>query len=186
MRKWITFTLLFLSFTVASLAQDTPAAEIFGGYSYLRLNDTGPEGDASANLNGWNASVAINANRWAGFVADFGGYYQTNEEFEAKLKIHSFLFGPRFTARMDRISPFAQVLFGASRFSANSIETNEEYSAGTDFTVSFGGGVDIAVNDMLSIRPAQFEYVGLKDNEIDKFSNSFRYSAGIVIRLGSR
>lgn len=186
MKRLMVFTLLFLAFTVAAMAQDTPAAEIFGGYSYFRLNNTGPEGTDDVSLNGWNASLAINANRWAGFVADFSGYYDTNTELDAKLKIHSFLFGPRFTARMDRISPFVQVLFGASRFSANSIDTDEEYAAGTNFALAFGGGVDIAVNDTLTIRPAQFEYVGIKDEDDGEFGNNFRYSAGIVIRLGSR
>jgi hypothetical protein len=86
------------------MAQEYPAGELFGSYSYFR-----PEG-GDANFHGWNASIAGNLNHWFGLVADFSGHYATETvsvpgPFErpvgakADASIHTFLFGPRFSFR---------------------------------------------------------------------------------------
>jgi hypothetical protein len=73
---------------LAALAQDAPKAEVFAGYSYgnyemiagassISSTATTISGAPSARLglNGWNASVAANMNRWFSFATDFSGYY---------------------------------------------------------------------------------------------------------------
>ena len=77
---------------VGMWAQDAPRAEVFGGYSYQRV-------DGGINLNGWNASLAGNYNKWLDLVADFSGQYGTFDS-------HSFLFGPQISYRGDeRFTP---------------------------------------------------------------------------------
>ncbi len=69
MRKLVSF---FGFLVIASLALPLSAhaqkAELFGGYSYVRL-DTSP---GSENFNGWNASLDVNTFKILGFKADFG------------------------------------------------------------------------------------------------------------------
>src|SRR5947208_12930492 len=66
---------LLLFTTSLAVAQDTPKFEVFGGYSYASASKTLTLGRSRPNLNGWNASVAGNFNRWIGIVGDFSGYY---------------------------------------------------------------------------------------------------------------
>jgi hypothetical protein len=83
--------------SLPSLAQTTPKAEIFGGFSYLNYEvisanlPTGTQTVPSSggtvtpvqtvsftprmNLFGWNGSVTANVLPWFGFTTDFGGDY---------------------------------------------------------------------------------------------------------------
>src|SRR5712691_5849286 len=72
---------LFLILSLPALAQESPsapAAELYAGYAYGRLN-TGlvTANDQQHNLNGWNAQVAANLNHWLGLVFDYSGYTGT-------------------------------------------------------------------------------------------------------------
>ena len=70
MRKILLGSIFILVVPFAALAQPKyPAAEVFGGYSYLRAH---PE---DINLNGWNASVTGNVTDWFGVEGDFSGHY---------------------------------------------------------------------------------------------------------------
>ena len=64
MKKLLLVAVLLLGFSVMAVAQDTPVVEIFGGYSYFRPDTQ--EDDFDLNMHGWNASVAINGNKYAG------------------------------------------------------------------------------------------------------------------------
>ena len=78
MKRLILFTVLLFCFSAMAVAQGVPRFELFGGYSYVRCDtEEFSRGslDEGCNMNGWNASVAVNANKWAGIVFDFGGYY---------------------------------------------------------------------------------------------------------------
>ena len=184
MKRFVVFSILLLGFSAVAVAQDTPAAEVFGGYSYLRC-DTGSD-DISCNLNGWNGSAAFNVNQTFGVVADFGGYYGTVEDV-VKMKLHSFMFGPKFAFRSnEKVTPFVQALFGGIR-SKFEIEGEGSFSE-TDLAMAFGGGLDINVSDRIAIRPVQFEYVPVRvsDEVSSDWSHNLRYSAGIVFKLGKR
>lgn len=88
------------------MGQETPKAELFGGYSY-----------AGGGSNGFDASIAVNVNNWLGLVGDVGGQYSTftDQGFTEKIRSHSFLVGPRFSARQKRVVPFVHALFGVSK-----------------------------------------------------------------------
>jgi opacity protein-like surface antigen len=173
MKKLVLVMMLLLSFSVMAAAQDAPALEVFGGYSFLRC-DTGSD-DIACNLSGWSGSAAINANRYIGGLIEFSGNYGTvNEE---TLRIHSLLVGPRFTYRMEKVTPFAQMLLGVVRENAADSLTNR-------FGMTFGGGIDVNITDRIAIRPVQAEYYTIKVQ--NEFTKNFRYSAGVVIKLGDR
>jgi opacity protein-like surface antigen len=178
--KRVTFVAVFLLFisAIAAAAEDAPQAEIFGGYSYLRC-DTG-DSSISCNLNGWNASVAFNAAKYFGIVADFGGAYGTvnNTDF----KMHSFLFGPKFAVRKEKVTPFAQALFGAANTKKSA--SGVSLSSKNDFAMSLGGGLDLNAIKKITIRVAQAEYLMTRSG--GESFNHFRFSVGVVFKLGNR
>jgi opacity protein-like surface antigen len=180
MKRVMLVAVLLLSISaIAAAADDFPKAEVFGGYSFVRCNP-GYTNDTSCNLNGWNASVAFNANKGFGFVADFGGAYGSVEPYagyNVDLKIHSFLFGPKVAMRTEKITPFAQALFGVSH-----TKYSDDDNTYADFTMALGGGLDLNVHKNMAVRLAQAEYITTQVSGV-RF-NHFRYSAGVVFQLG--
>ncbi|MFB3916690.1 MAG: outer membrane beta-barrel protein [Terriglobales bacterium] len=188
-----------------SLAQEgTPKAEIFGGYSYMRFQprfsvlgiDVTPD---SANLNGWNASLTGNFNRFFGITADFAGHYGSptigfggiglpGSLASADVSNYTFLFGPQVGLRTGKLRPFAHALFGAGHikvspnvlgFSLGSLGLSD---SDTSWAMALGGGVDYALGDTFSVRFAQLDWT--RTNFFDTNQNHFRYSGGIVLNLG--
>jgi hypothetical protein len=162
----------------AKAQDETPKAELYAGYNYVRVSDLG----TSFNFNGGSGQFAYNANDWLGLVADFGGYY-TSDGFHAG--VLSYLFGPRINFRghgfrgHGNVTPFAQVLFGG----AHSIDT----APLTAFAMTVGGGVDFKISEHFAIRPVQAEYFLTKFTDgANNRQNNFRYGAGIVFRFGTR
>lgn len=183
MKKFLLAAVLVLGFSVMAVAQDTPVAEIFGGYSYVHP-DTADE-DFDLNMNGWNISVAFPGNKYLGFVADFGGVHKSfdYDDVEVNARLHTIMFGPKFTARMGKVTPFAQALFGYARMTA---ESAREFPllGENNFGYALGGGIDIDLTDMVAVRPVQLDYLAIKSR--GDISNNFRYSAGVVLKLGKR
>jgi opacity protein-like surface antigen len=152
-----------LCLPLAAAAQETPKAEVFGGYSYFR-------GDLDANFHGWHSSVAGNLNNWFGVTGDVSGHYVEN------VNLHLFLFGPRFSYRKgDRVTPFAQTLVGAVRLGGADFDN-------TAFAWAAGGGFDINVSKRVAVRVIDANYILLRDNGIS--AHNGRLSTGIVFRLG--
>jgi len=93
-------------------AQSVPIAEVFGGYSHVW--------QSKEHIPGWNASGAINANRWFGILADFSGHYYPETGFANFLRSETsqsdsyrILFGPQFSFRAVRkITPRFHALLG--------------------------------------------------------------------------
>jgi len=170
---------VFLICNLAVFAQDAPKAEIFAGFSYANYelipgtsSFSNPEetisGSPSARLGlfGWDASVAVNMNRWFSFATDFSGYYSgsststtTKETIclpscttttivntAARPKIHNFLFGPQFSYPAGKIRPFAHFLLGGLH---SEITRSESITGGTGFIVgipvSVGSGIEFAM-----------------------------------------
>lgn len=182
--------LLVLTFVNLPLAaQETPKVEIFGGYSYNNFDEFG-----TINLNGWNAAVSWNANRWLSFVGDFSGHYGTEQltitiapdppiQLRIRRAQHTFLLGPRFSFRLDkRFTPFVHTLFGVARFRRESTPSSFFGFKETGLGVSLGGGIDVNVNNRLAVRVIQADLQILRTDIISP--HNFRYSAGLVFRFG--
>ena len=190
-------------------AQDFPKAELFGGYSY---GNFGPlvNGASRNTVNGWNASLGVNLNRWFGLVSDFGGHYGG---FSAVLpnppnlcvpagcvrisisendKYHNFLFGPQFSMRSKRATPFVHALFGGSRLNRSGTETLtipppavsppvfKISTSSMNFTFAGGGGVDYKLTEKLAWRvQADYLAIGVPYRTL----NSVRVSTGLVFHF---
>jgi hypothetical protein len=152
------------------LAQETPKAELFGGYQY-----THAEGQ---DLNGWNASIAGNLNNWFGVAADFSGAYKTISG--VSVKAHTYTFGPVFSYRAnDRITPFAHVLVGGVHLSGSGFGLSGSTNG---FAIQAGGGADLKINNRFAVRLAQVDWEGFHANGTWS-SKDVRVSTGIVVRF---
>ena len=175
MKRWAWFAvaILAVAFARPAMAQsdDLSKVEAFGGYSYVHVSDRG----VSGNGNGGSGAVSYNVTPMIGVVADFGGYTGSAHGFDGN--IISYMFGPRVSYHTGKLTPFAQALFGGSRFSASGTSEN-------DFSLAVGGGVDYALTSHFSVRPIQAEYYMTKFSDgANNRQNNFRYSAGIVYRF---
>ncbi len=152
---------------LSGFAQDTPKVDLFGGYSYLR---GGPGfGLPSGNASGWEAALTYNWNNWLSLKADIDGHYCCEQT------MHNFLFGPQFTLKRGKLTPFVHGLVGFSY--------GTSFGGFSDTTLAFagGGGLDVKVKDKISIRLFQADYVGTR--YVDATQNHFRLSAGLVFHF---
>ena len=174
---------------IASAQSDTPKAEVFGGYSYLRVNPG--SGAPGINANGGSDSFSYNPNAWLGIVGDFGGYHAS--PFGVSANVISYLFGPKVAFRRGSVTPFVQALFGGARISANGggcagtlskVRPQGIIGCGSGSTNAFatalGGGVDWNATPHVGIRLVQAEYVMTRF--FSATQNNVRVSTGVVFR----
>jgi outer membrane protein OmpA-like peptidoglycan-associated protein len=172
--------------------QGTPAAELFAGYSYLRFNPR-INGSQTFDNHGGTASLAGNVNRWLGLVADFGIYHVSGDlQPGSSGKAYTYLFGPRFSHRGERWTPFASVLFGAARMSVDSstpIAGSSNFFNNSvhknAFASAFGAGFDRKLSKHVAWRVVQAEYLLTKFQDgNNNLQNNLRLASGLVFRFG--
>jgi opacity protein-like surface antigen len=171
----------------ASAQEEAPKVEIFGGYSYLRA-DSGNTGLDDVSMHGFNTSLAGNITKQIGIVGEFSRFTKSQSfsdpvigQLTADLRVTTYLFGPRVTFLRGKADPFVHALFGGAHARA---EISGAPASDSGFAFALGGGLDVKVNDNFAIRVAQVDYLG--DKVADEMGNNFRFSVGVVIRLGKR
>ncbi len=206
MRHVVGIISLVLLLPFAAPAQKAPKFEVFGGYSYFLVRGYATEGGLfppgsgstqgaslafpSFGLNGWDASVAFNVTRWLGAVADVGGQYGMPTESVGGMPViiamreHHFLFGPRFSSRNGRWTPFVHALFGGAHASVTIGAPEVLVPIGivqTKFAMAVGGGVDVRVYRRFGVRLAQIDW--LMTQFAGGRQQNLRVAGGLVIRL---
>lgn len=177
-RLWLSrplWLVLLLVTAASSPAQDTPVAEVAGGYSALYILK-----GFTIWMNGANGSAAINANDWFGIAGDFGVYHGYPSK---SLTGETFTGGPRFSYRkLNHVVPFAQALFGGSHFSTSSGGIT---GGGSQFAFALGGGADIGLGSRqkLALR-LEGDYFGLRSS--GSTTDAARLGIGIVYRIGQK
>ena len=170
MRNILGLILLFLLSSLASLAQDFPRAEVFGGYQYTRQQST--------NMSGWNASLTGNYTHWLGLTGDFSGAY--NSSGSVHFRSYSYTFGPTVASRANEtFTPFAHALFGGFHQAVD--VAGSSVGTANGFALILGGGVDAKITPLLAARLGQFDWMSFHAS--GGSSNIFRYSGGIVVRF---
>jgi hypothetical protein len=164
-------------FTTLASAQ-IPKGNAFFGYSYLRTDLTS---GTHSNLNGWNGSLEGKFLPWIGIVADLSGHYGTAQfpgtcpspcTITGDARIYSFIFGPRVSVSVGKITPFAHALFGASHISA--------VSSDTSIASAYGGGLDYHLVPLVNWR---FQADLLHTSFFNDKQNNVRLSTGIVLHF---
>ena len=152
--------------------------EVFGGYSYRRLDSTGFI--ANLNMNGWEASATVGLYRWLSAEAGINGHYAspTVAGVPVKVREHSFLAGPRLSVQVRRLTPFAHALFGVTHLSTEVLANKDGENA---FTMAYGGGLDVKVAPHVAVRLGQADYLNTRFTRTGR--NDFRFSTGLVLRF---
>jgi outer membrane protein OmpA-like peptidoglycan-associated protein/opacity protein-like surface antigen len=176
-----------------------PHLEGFVGYSFVDFHVQGP---GTYHFNGGSASLAYNLNNWFGLVGDFGGYHTgdcvdgpycyppTTLKSQYHTILSTYMFGPRFSYRRGRVTPFAQALFGAAHgtdfygFSGSSSSSLTINSVSSNaFAWAAGAGVDVRLNKWISWRAIQTEYLMTRFSNFNDthHENALRVSSGLVL-----
>ena len=184
---------LFLFFSSAVSAQETPKSDVFVGYQWLNpgatvpqpfLPPTSPLGIKAPSMGkGFGASYTYNLNKVLGLEGDFGhnwndfGYVSTLSA------------GPKLTWRQDNVDLFIHGLAGYNRFAENGINPKN------GFGLIAGGGMDLKVIKQLSIRVFEADYVWAVHHFDDEVASPFsslerpsfkgaRLRSGLVFNFG--
>jgi opacity protein-like surface antigen len=190
MNKLLFVLAMLLALPILASAQELPRSEIFGGYSYMRLD---ADNQTDQDLNGFNLSYTYNFNSFLGATAEFSAFFGTTQVASGLTTTtvdqdnYFYLFGPKFTFRgNERFTPFAHVLLGAVTQDVNSqVVTGVATTNNTQFAMALGGGLDVSVTERISLRAIQADYV-LTRLVANTNQNNIRASAGFVLKLGEQ
>jgi len=165
---------LFL-FCLSAKAQETPAWELSGGYSYLESNVSG----SYFGLQGGGGAITQNLNSWFGGRAEVNAYHGV--ESGTTVSVVTANYGPVFSYRkFDRFTPFANAQFGVIHGSQGYLGISQ---SAFKFGMVGGGGVDFNLNQQLAVR-------GEADYLLSRFyglqQNSLTFGVSLVFRLGRK
>ena len=164
-----------LLFCVSAKAQETPAWEIYGGYTFVRAN----LGGTSFNLNGGGAAADQNLNDWFGGRVEFNAFGGTVEG--ENVAVQTITYGPVFSYRkFDRLTPFAHLQLGAVHANAGFLGISQP---AFKFALSGGGGAEYALNERVAIR-VQGDY--LMTRFLNARQDNIQVTAGLVVRIGTK
>jgi outer membrane protein OmpA-like peptidoglycan-associated protein len=179
--------------------QGTPGGELFLGFSYVWFNtNTGPKPAKTSEsfdfLPGGEGSITGNINNWFGLTAEGSGY-ELHDVGGVSAQMFTFMFGPKFSARHGRWTPFIHGLAGGARLTtgtpAPGFVGDTKFFAGSRlpfhqnaFAADAGLGVDFNATRHLAIRFFQGDYLYTKFHDLrDNHQNNVRASGGIVWRF---
>lgn len=187
---------IFLAFAVGVVvvlvpssaeAQDNPAAEIFGGYSYFRF-DPG-EGFDHVDGHGWTLDVTGNLNPRVGITVDVAGYYKSVDFFSitgggtVDLNMYTFMVGPQI--KLFKKGPLSSSLRIVAGGAHGGGELESGVGAGFTTETVFAASIGAAYDIRLGKRAAWRIYPSYL---LTQFGNgnqgNFRFSTGIVFYLG--
>jgi opacity protein-like surface antigen len=190
MKKMFGLVVLLALSSLPALAQDTPKLEVGGGYAYRMWNtDAVDSPSVRFNMNGWDANANYNVTNKVGLALDVTAT-RTGAE-DATQWVYSFLAGPRFyPLGHHKLTPFVHAMAGAGMYKLNLSEAQGgpfSYSQ-TRLVYGFGGGIDASVTSRIAIRVGEVDYErsAFTIEQDLPVQNNFRFSAGVVIHLGSK
>jgi opacity protein-like surface antigen len=179
--------------TLAAPAQQFPRWEGFGGFSYANVN-LGPQAavfnPSNRNYDGFDLSFSFNPHPNIRLLADVGFQFGKTTANPPPMfsKIHlqstEALFGPQFTLRRRRITPFANALVGVTntRLQGQAGTFYEDLIRSNNLTLGLGGGLDVNVTRSVAIRTLQAEYLPIRRS--GTWQTTYTLDTGIVFRLG--
>jgi len=189
MRKLVSVVILMFGFCLAAAAaEDAPTVEVYGGVSFLHIDDNGL-GAPKRNFAGWDSEFQYNVTKLLGVTADIGGNYGRVQPSFANSHTYTYVFGPTFSIRKEHATIFAHALFGENTISKNVITGGSDASP-TDsaFSMLWGGGIDVKVNQRFAVRLAQLDWLYTRHDLTEiggkAFQNNIRLTGGVIINFG--
>ncbi len=164
-----------------------PKANVYLGYSYNRFNvgQGYSVQNQSNNVNGYEFTGEGKVFPFLGVVGDISSYFGSatgsgplcpaplcSGTVSYNIREQNYLFGPRVSVSVGRVTPFAQGLFGIARTSGG--------VADTSFATALGGGADYKLSGPLAWR---FQADYLRTQFFSTHQNNIRLSTGIVFHF---
>ena len=191
-RKLLMLLAVTVAIGVTANAQTYPKAEIYGTYSLL-ITDIDILDDET--IHGYGLGFQGNLNKYFGLVAEFNSNHgRSNGPFVVNgrtingvdTRVNSILFGPRVSLRTKPVTVFGHYLIGPANSKLDEDPGSER--SNTEFSQSFGGGIDINVTSRFAIRAGQFDYHAIHsdaalNNGGSSWFRNFRYQAGVVFKF---
>jgi opacity protein-like surface antigen len=178
-------TLILVSTTAASAqSEDYKRWEFFGGYSAMYLDNLAGDTSSPAvndvlgekqNLRGFNLAVGANFHKFVGAKFDYSLHLREDNftrpagSGTIDTTLQNFLGGIQIKNNLEdgpRFKPFGHALFGVAvqkvdvdsaqlpaLFGISDFHTNE-----TSFSMAFGGGLDIKLNERFDLRVVQIDW----------------------------
>ncbi|HEY3973916.1 MAG TPA: outer membrane beta-barrel protein [Candidatus Sulfotelmatobacter sp.] len=184
MRKAIIIAFMLAGFASLAAAQVPTSGNVYLGYAFYNTDLSSID---RANTNGWEASLEGKVFPHIGIVVDYNENYGSQNfpvnlcpggicpaTFNANFTERNILFGPRVSARVGKIRPFAEVLVGLGHVNANAAGSD------TSFATAIGGGVDYSLIRLVSWR-LQGDYVATRF--FGTTQNNVRISTGIAVHF---
>jgi hypothetical protein len=177
MRQMCAF-LVFLAVSNFASGQES-RVDLFGGYSYANIDTN--DLTSRQSLNGWEASVSGNFNKWFAAEADVSGYYKhyNIDGVSVSVSDYSYAAGPRINFKPF----FVHALIGGDHLTGRAFGS----SASQDGLAGLlGGGVQWKVSGPFSVR-ASADYAFTRHNILGGPSftqNNVRASIGLVYSFG--
>jgi len=170
-------------------AQNIPAIDVFGGYSYLNfeLPTTSVTSSQRLALNGWEFSASVRLLHRLSVEADVSGHQLSDCVGTTTINCSnlSFMGGPRFTFgnHSSKITGFVHALVGEDRMD---LPVSGFSVSDTSVMAAAGAGVDYWFfrHIGLQLGPADFVYTRHLNQYAAPSQNSIRASGGIVFRFG--
>lgn len=213
MKRIVCLLALSSMYPLGVFAQDVPKADLFFGYSFVRYNSA--QTIPAFTANGGLGTFAFNFNNHIAMEAELGGYHNGNvNNYHFDSTAFSYLFGPRLSyGRSKTFDPYFHILFGGQNFSTsiaqgsvlvvNPLTTDKlhdgRYQTATNsWAMAVGGGIDIKMGKVMTLRPIQLDYYITRLEAPDvtepagttapsaRNQHNLRYAAGIGFNFGAR
>ena len=198
MKKLARFTLatLFLAsiFSAVANAQNLPAIDLFGGYSYLHFNQpsSGLTPYEELSFNGWEFSASVALFHHLSVEGDLSGHTLGDcaDVSGISCSDFSYMIGPRYTIgdRSSRITYFAHALIGQDRATLLSLQPTGTNPTVDDTSVALaaGGGLDFWLYRHVGLQfgPFDYFYTNHLNNEGAASQSSYRLAGGVAFRFG--
>jgi hypothetical protein len=163
MKRIALLALVMVCLSVTAFAADDGSkTSVFGGFLVGHSPSFTPVG--------WQASLAYDAHKTVALVGDFTGLYKSG------VKTYSYMGGPRYNVRQDKVTYFVEGLFGGSHTSVSSL-------SGNAFEMAYGGGVDLKAGDKLIVRAIEFDWTPTHASGNWSWKGT-RYGFGVVFPFG--
>jgi len=162
MKRIALFTLVMVCLSLPAFAADDSKTSVFGGFLVGHSPSFTPVG--------WQGSLAYDVAPKVAVVGDFTGLYKDG------VKTHTYMAGPRYVVKQDKVSYFGEAFFGGGHTSVSSF-------SGNAFAMAFGGGIDVKAGDKMMVRVIEFDWTPMHSSGVWSKKNT-RYGFGVVFPLG--
>jgi hypothetical protein len=210
MRKILLLVVVLATTGTIAQAQDLPKWEFAPTYTILWADIDVLDNET---VHGYGLSLQWNVNNYLGLVAEWTATHGASGPVtvftgtgslvipEMDTRFYTFLGGPRATMRRGRINVFGHFLVGMGNSKVED-EVSGFRTGNGEFAMGIGGGLDINVSQLLSIRAAQFDYVPIHTDIGTRLSggggtgsvgdtstgwqHNTRLQLGVVFKFGQR